>query len=108
MGMKQTNIWLDEVDRANIVAIQRLYGCESFSHAVRLAARIALQAGRPNVPLPPTSRFSRTKRELKDLHGIARGAFRDDFDIDAFGRELSRAWERDLAEPICDDPERHG
>lgn len=97
MGMKQTTIWLDMIDRENFTAIQQLYGCESFSQAVRLAARIALQAGRLNIPLPPTSKFSRTKRELKDLYGIAQGTFREDFDIDAFGRELSREWEQDIA-----------
>jgi hypothetical protein len=60
--MERTTIWLSDEDKAAFVEVQALYGCESFSHAVRLAGRLALQTGRLNMPLPPTSRFSKTKR----------------------------------------------
>ncbi len=60
--MERTTIWLSEEDKATFAEVQALYGCESFSQAVRLAGRLALQTGRLNVPLPSTSKYSKTQK----------------------------------------------
>jgi hypothetical protein len=64
--MKPYNIWLDEEDRRRIREVQERYHCESQSHAVRAALKIAAQTGKiDQLALPPTSKHSRTKRILK-------------------------------------------
>lgn len=69
MAMIQRHILFDEQDIKAIETVQRRYGLDTFSQAVRLAARLAAQMPRANVPLPPSPKHA-PKRRLKDLYGI--------------------------------------
>lgn len=69
MAMQLKQIKFDEEDLKAVEAIQRLYGCESFSQAVRLATRIVASQARTEFPLPPTPKHA-TKRQFKSLRGI--------------------------------------
>ncbi len=69
MAMIQRHILFDEQDIKAIETVQRHYGLDTFSQAVRLAARLAAQMPRTDAPLPPSPKHA-PKRQLKDLSGI--------------------------------------
>ena len=69
MVMTLKHIKFAEEDLQAIAQVQRMYGCESFSQAVRLAARIAAQQQRSDLPLPPPPKHA-AERRPKSLQGI--------------------------------------
>lgn len=69
MQLKQ--IKFDPEDLKAVETIQRLYGCESFSQAVRLAARIVSSQARTEFPLPPAPKHA-PKRRYQSLFGLLR------------------------------------
>lgn len=71
MAMQLKQIKFDEEDLKAVEAIQRLYGCESFSQAVRLAARIVASRERAEFPLPPVPKHA-PKRRHQSLLGLVR------------------------------------
>lgn len=73
------------------------YLVASESQAWRMAVRWLSAAGKVDVPLPPTSKHSKGQKEPKDLCGIWRGAFPEDYDIQATLREIRGEWEKEWA-----------
>ena len=69
MTMTLKHIKFAEEDLQAVAQVQRLYGCESFSQAVRLAARIAAQQKRFDMPLPPVPKHAE-ERQPRSLRGI--------------------------------------
>ncbi|MEZ4677596.1 MAG: hypothetical protein R2932_25605 [Caldilineaceae bacterium] len=67
--MTLKHIKFAEEDLQAVAQVQRLYGCESFSHAVRLAARIAARQKRIDLPLLPVPKHAE-ERHPKSLRGI--------------------------------------
>lgn len=67
--MTLKHIKFAEEDLQAVAQVQRLYGCESFSHAVRLAARIAAQQKRIDLQLPPVPKHAE-ERQPKSLQGF--------------------------------------
>jgi len=72
MAMIQRHILFDEQDIKAIETVQRRYGLDTFSQAVRLAARLAAQMPRADAPLPPSPKHA-PKRALRSLRGIIQG-----------------------------------
>jgi hypothetical protein len=69
MAMILKQIKFDEQDLKAVEAIQQMYGCDSFSQAVRLAARIVATNPRIGFPLPPSPKQA-SKRKPMSLRGI--------------------------------------
>lgn len=69
MGMKLKQIKFDEQDLKAVERVQQLYGCDSFSQAVRLAARIVAANPRLGFPVPPPPRHA-VKRKPMRLAGM--------------------------------------
>lgn len=67
--MTLKHIKFAEEDLQAVAQVQRLYGCESFSQAVRLAARIAAQQKRLDMPLPPVPKHAEERRPMS-LFGL--------------------------------------
>jgi len=80
--MTLKHIKFDEEDLKAVEQVQRLYGCENFSQAVRLAARIAANQARNRVVPPPLSKHvaPRTPRSLWGIIKLPPGADPDEFD----------------------------
>ena len=80
--MIRRHILFDERDIKAIETIQRRYGLDTFSQAVRLAARLAAQMPRADAPLPPSPKHA-PKRALRSLSGIIQGRDIDDAEFKA-------------------------
>jgi hypothetical protein len=63
MILKQ--IKFDEQDLKAVETIQQLYGCDSFSQAVRLAARIVAAHPRIGFPVPPSPKQAATRKPMR-------------------------------------------
>jgi len=63
MTLKQ--IKFDEQDLDAVEAIQRMYGCDSFSQAVRLAARIVAANPRLEFPPPPAPKHAAKRKPMR-------------------------------------------
>lgn len=68
MILKQ--IRFDEQDLQAAETVRRMYGCDSFSQAVRLATRIVASRRRAQFPIPPSPKSSNVRRELKSAEGL--------------------------------------
>lgn len=68
MILKQ--IKFDPEDLAAVEQVQRKYGCDSFSQAVRVAARVAAAGPRAGLPVPASPRTSNARREAGSVAGI--------------------------------------
>ncbi len=90
MVLKQ--IKFDEADIEAAMTVQRLYGCDSFSQAVRLATRIVASQTRAQFPVPPSPKFSHARRERGSVDGILE--LPAGFDADAFDALLAEAAQR--------------
>jgi hypothetical protein len=90
MILKQ--IKFDEADIEAAMTVQRLYGCDSFSQAVRLATRIAASQARVSFPVPPSPKFSHARRARGSVEGIL--PLPAGFDADAFDAVLAEAARR--------------
>jgi hypothetical protein len=97
MAMKRKMIWVDEEDQNAVTLIRQRFGCESESQAWRMAVRWLAAADKAEVQLPPVSKHSKTKKELKSLRGLWRGAFPKDYDIEKTLREIRGEWEKEWA-----------
>ena len=95
--MKRKTIWVDEDDLKAVDLIRQRFGCESESQAWRMAVRWMAAVGKVDVQLPPVSKLSKTKKELKSLRGLWQGAFPEDYDLHATLREIRSEWEREWA-----------
>lgn len=93
MAMQLKQIKFDEEDLKAVEAIQRLYGCESFSQAVRLAARIVASRARTEFPLPPTPKHA-PKRRHQNLFGLVRFASTEQAEqFDEALRRVKHKWQ---------------
>ncbi len=72
MGMSLKQIKFDEDDLKAVEAVRQQYGCDSFSQAVRLAARIVASGQRLAFPLPSSPKYSKAKREFGSVEGLIR------------------------------------
>ena len=95
--MKRKMIWVDEEDLKAVALVQQRFGCESESQAWRMAVRWMAAVGKVDVQLPPVSKHSKTKKELKSLRGLWQGAFPEDYDLNATLREIRGEWEKEWA-----------
>lgn len=57
--MKRKSFWLDTEDEQALSIIQRRYGCESESQALRLAVRVLAASPMLEVRLPSTPKHAR-------------------------------------------------
>jgi hypothetical protein len=114
MAMQLKQIKFDEEDLKAVEAIQRLYGCESFSQAVRLATRIVASRERAEFPLPPVPKHA-PKRRHQSLLGLVRlpAAQAEQFD-EALRQIKYKAHRETLSEWVVDaegqlefDPKHH-
>lgn len=85
MTLKQ--IKFDDEDLKAVEAVQRMYGCDSFSQAVRLAARVVAGSQRVPFPVPLSPKSSNARRILSSVEGVIR--LPADTDLDALDRLLS-------------------
>ena len=69
MTMTVKHIKFTDEDLQAVAQVQRLYGGESFSHAVRLATRIAAQQKRAEVIVPPAPKHAEMRRPMS-LFGL--------------------------------------
>lgn len=67
--MTVKHIKFTDEDLQAVAQVQRLYGCESFSQAVRLATRIAAQQKRAEVKVPPAPKHAEVRRPMS-LFGL--------------------------------------
>jgi len=89
MPMTLKQIKFDDDDLKAVEAVQRMYGCDSFSQAVRLAARMAAQSQRAVLPVPPSPKFSNARRTLSSVEGMIQ--LPDGMDTDVLDTLLSEA-----------------
>jgi hypothetical protein len=103
MAMTLKQIKFDEQDLEAVETIQRLYGCESFSQAVRLAARIAAAHPRLGFPIPASPKHAAKRRPMR-LAGMFRlPATVSDAEVDrALESVTSSGQQETLAEWVFD------
>jgi hypothetical protein len=89
MGMNLKQIKFDADDLEAVETVRRMYGCDSFSQAVRLAARIVASGQRLAFPLPPSPKYSKAKRELGSVEGLIQ--LPEDMDPDRLDAALAEA-----------------
>jgi hypothetical protein len=65
MSMTLKQIKFDEQDLKAVEKIQQLYGCDSFSQAVRLSARIVAANPRLGFPVPPSPKHAAKGRPMR-------------------------------------------
>jgi hypothetical protein len=92
MGMNLKQIKFDEQDLKAVETVRQMYGCDSFSQAVRLAARIVASGRRMAYPLPPSPKYSNAKRALESVEGLIQ--LSDSIDPDRLDAALDEAAER--------------
>ncbi len=104
MAMVQRHILFDEQDIRAIETVQRRYGLDTFSQAVRMAARLAAQMGRVDAPLPQSPKHA-PKREFRDLSGIIQGRDISDEEFKAMRDEWARQRREKLLARMREEPE---
>ncbi len=70
MSMTLKQIKFDDEDIKAVEMIWKTYGCDSFSQAVRLAARMVATNKRIATALPTSPKFSNTKRSISSVAGL--------------------------------------
>lgn len=103
MAMIQRHILFDEQDIKALETVQRRYGLDTFSQAVRLAARLAAQMPRADVPLPPSPKHA-PKRTLRSLSGIIQGRDIDDAEFKAMRDTWAQERRAKLLARLHEDP----
>ena len=63
-------IKFDDEDLGVVETVRQMYGCDSFSHAVRPAAHMVAPSRRVTFPIPPSPKCSNTQRTLFSTEGI--------------------------------------
>ena len=69
--MDRTTVWLSPEDKAVFADVQAMYGCDTFSQAVRMAGRIALQTGRLNNTALSAPKVGRARKRRNPNTGSA-------------------------------------
>jgi hypothetical protein len=103
MAMIQRHILFDEQDIKAIEMVQRRYGLDTFSQAVRLAVRLAAQMPRADAPLPPSPKHA-LKRSLRSLRGTIQGREISDEEFRAMRDGWSQARRNKLLARLREDP----
>ncbi len=103
MAMIQRHILFDEQDIKAIETVQRRYGLDTFSQAVRLAARLAAQMPRADAPLPPSPKHA-PKRSLRSLRGVIQGREISDEEFRAMRDRWSQERRKKLLARLREDP----
>lgn len=65
MSMILKQIKFDEQDLKAVEMVQQLYGCDSFSQAVRLAARIVAAQPRSGFPVPASPKQAAKRKPMR-------------------------------------------
>jgi hypothetical protein len=103
MAMVQRHILFDEQDIRAIETVQRRYGLDTFSQAVRLAARLAAQMGRVDAPLPPSPKHA-PRKQLRSLSGIIQARDISDEEFKAMRDEWARQRREKLLARMREEP----
>jgi hypothetical protein len=91
---------LEDQDARALRTIQKRYGCESQSQAVRLALRWLAQADVASIKLARVEKRRKTKKHVVDLRGRWKLAFKNakaaNINLDEDLREIRNAWMSEL------------
>lgn len=93
------HIKFDEEDLQAVEQVQRLYACEKFSQAVRLAVRLAARHTRTEVALPSLSKHT-TVRKPQSVLGIIQ--LPPEIDPDEMDKAIHAAAQRAQAETMTE------
>jgi len=93
------HIKFDEEDLQAVELVQRLYGCENFSQAVRLAARLAARHARTEIALPALSKHA-TVRKPQSILGIIQ--LPPEIDPDEMDKAIHAAAQRADADTLAE------
>ncbi len=93
------HIKFDEEDLQAVEQVQRLYGCENFSQAVRLAARLAARHARTEVALPSLSKYTTVRKPQSVLEIIQ---LPPEIDPDEMDKAISAAAQRAQTETMAE------
>ena len=99
MVLKQ--IRFSEDDLKAVEAVRRLYGCDTFSQALRLAVRVVAGQQRAALPIPTSPEFSNAKREFGSVEGIIHLPAGTDTDaLDKLISEVARRYRFAWRDPV--------